>query len=332
MNRKPYISSAILGASAVVYIAGCLLVASSVFPSFAFNPFLLSDDEVLKTLTTQEFELFLGLMVILFSSMVSIATLEPTLKVSRRSNLWALSGLLAPAAVLLAIFMKPLPKEEEEQKEDGAAPLKPANATINGMMSYSCALLITLFFLCALWFCITNATLSQNQDPPDVLRSNCEAFNSLQRIISAQQKYIERDRDGDGQKSYALFVVHLWQSVHHHDGSPLSVSLIPRRLAFSRVPAFACEGYVFKSLYYRNLGKDYKRLDYHNEWAVVAFPVTVSESSAYHPLVLIASSDGNIHARRRDAGIPDGFPVNPAADGWKRIVDLSEIKLLSAGN
>jgi hypothetical protein len=153
------------------------------------------------------------------------------------------------------------------------------------------------------------------------------AYERLKAIAAAQERYRQNDWNGDGQKTYAAFQIHLWRSVDPQ-GTPIEVELIPRELGFAMVDAFALDGYVFESLHVRALLRDaegepasaklagMRELDPAKEWAVVAKPATPRQSGR---LDLLADSTGAIWATQaRGAGkVP--YPNDPAQAGWTEV-------------
>jgi hypothetical protein len=159
----------------------------------------------------------------------------------------------------------------------------------------------------------------------DMQANEVHAFENLRLIAQAQEKYKLRDWDGDGEKTYANFFVHLWTTVDN-ENEPVLIELIPRKLGFAMGSTEAVDGYYFIDLHSRALPvKGQKRkLYYEREWAVVGVPATLRKTGF---LLLLTDNSGHIFAKN-SREVPRSYPNNPLSDGWTRIESIQHLKAL----
>jgi hypothetical protein len=158
------------------------------------------------------------------------------------------------------------------------------------------------------------------------MRANeVEAFKNLKRIGQAQKEYIQKDWDGDGQRTYAKFSVHLWTSVDPQ-GTPIPVKLIPKELAFAKGHGRMLDGYYYRDLHKRASpeSKGTTKIAPEKDWAVVAVPADYGKTGF---LLFLADSSGEIFVRNQ-VEIPSYFPQSPVSGGWTRIKTLQHLKNL----
>jgi len=238
-----------------------------------------------------EVNLFVGLLVFCLGSLLSMSVIESLVVAKGRRDTWALAALLGPVGPILAIRLEPA----------APAPAKHEAATPSSAHRLIGVLLTVLLSAGLLWGAY--AWLGWSTEPTTVStdemkRNEQLAFRRLGAIIAAQERYREKDWDGDGKRSYAAFHVHLWQSVDR-DGNPVHVGLISRELGFAMVPGFSLDGYVFQSLHSRKpipagsalSARSGEELNPAEEWAVTAQPAAQSWTGM---LPLIAESSGKI--------------------------------------
>lgn len=175
------------------------------------------------------------------------------------------------------------------------------------------------------WSIVWLAGLNNEKNLPDVeeKRANeVEAFRNLKAIADAQEKYKQKDWDGDGKKVYAVFYVHLWRSVSLK-GEPIRVNLIPKKLAFAMEASGMVNGYYYKDLRLRGTeGGTGREFAYEKEWAVAALPGTKGITGL---LSLITDQTGTVYVTPRlHTGLD--FPRDPAANGWTRINTIEELR------
>ncbi|MCU0663927.1 MAG: hypothetical protein MUC50_16575 [Myxococcota bacterium] len=169
--------------------------------------------------------------------------------------------------------------------------------------------------------------------------ANQAAFLAVKDIGKAQTAYQKTDWDGDGQKKFALFVVHLWRTGRKNK-EPVDVNLIPEELAVARLSDFAYRGYSFRDLHCQMIGDDsspstppqeksnLRELDYSKEWALLANPELASqEDDIQKSLQFIALSDGRIFARHHQ---PDTIRCIPfeLENQWSLISSSADVSTL----
>jgi hypothetical protein len=263
-----------------------------------------------------EVNLLVGLLVFCLGSLLSISAVERLVVSKGRRDTWALSALLGPVGPILAIRLEPA----------APAPVKHEATAASRADRLVGPLLTVLLGVGLLWG--VYAWLTWSRSPASVstdeMKGNEQlAFRRLEAIIAAQERYKEKDWDGDGKRSYAAFHVHLWQSVDK-DGNPVPVGLISRELGFAMVPRFAMDGYVYESLHSRKAipaGSDLSArsgdgLDPAKEWAVSAQPAARSWTGM---LSLIAESSGKIWA-------PGPSGQGKATTRWTVVRSLEHLK------
>ena len=150
------------------------------------------------------------------------------------------------------------------------------------------------------------------------------AFENLRRISQAQAEYKKTDWDHDGRKTYAMFYVHLWKSIDANNES-VPVGLIDKELGFAMGLSRPLSGYYFLDL---NTGaipnnpREERVLDPEKEWAVTAVPIGYKNTGR---ITFLADNTGAIYAQKYYA-IPYRCPHDPAAEGWKKIENLQQLK------
>jgi len=154
--------------------------------------------------------------------------------------------------------------------------------------------------------------------------SEQSAFLNLQVISKAQKKYKETDWDKDGKKTYAKYFIHLWTSVDEA-GKPIFAGLIPKKLGFAFESARAIDGYYFVDLHDRQLpdNKGLQRLDYENQWAVLAMPVTADGQKEVR--YLLADNSGSIFIKSSKF-ISMQYIDNPVSNGWTEINTIQQLQ------
>lgn len=148
------------------------------------------------------------------------------------------------------------------------------------------------------------------------------AFKNLVRIREAQERYLERDWDGDGRRNYAKFFVHLWSSVRT-DGTRVPVNLISKELAFAEGTYRSKNGYYFEELHSRETTSGrIVDLDYSEEWALLGLPARDGITGV---CVFLADSTGSIYVIKT-LDVPEHVPADPLAHGWTKVKDVGELK------
>jgi hypothetical protein len=156
------------------------------------------------------------------------------------------------------------------------------------------------------------------------MQSNVQsAFLNLQTISQAQKKYKEKDWNGDGKKTYADYFIHLWTSVTT-TGNPVFVGLIPKRLGFALESSRAIDGYYFVDMHDKQLpdNKPVQRLDYENQWAVLAMPTSNGMTGM---LFFMADQSGHIFVNPAKF-VSTQYPDNPLLAGWIEVDTIQQLK------
>jgi hypothetical protein len=181
---------------------------------------------------------------------------------------------------------------------------------------------VTFFFIWAAfqWY---NRDSDQAQLPVGVMQTNeIHAFTNLLMISQAQKKYKEKDWDGDGKKTYALYFVHLWTSVSTKS-EPIRIELIPKKLAFAMETAKAIDGYYFIDLHDRiSQGGGQVPMDYEKQWAIMGLTASHGQTGM---LNFLADQTGSIFVNIAKYVAPQ-CPENPSAGGWVKIENIEQLK------
>jgi len=271
--------------------------------------------------------LFIGLVLFALGTPITVFGIERYVQSIARPDRWALMGLVGPLGVLLVTRLKP-----------GAAavgvPTARPRSRADRWVGWALTALIVAGWLggAALW-------LRGHRWPPratveEVKENERLAYQRLKLIVTAQAAYRERDWDGDGSRTYAPFVIHLWQSVDLR-GQPVAVDLIPRELGFAMVAPFAVDGYYFKSLYTRTLSSKeqaelpakggrpgFREIDPDKEWGVAAIPTIPRETGLR---VLVADETGAIWTPKSAGAWVTVQVSDPAQRGWIELKSLADL-------
>lgn len=189
--------------------------------------------------------------------------------------------------------------------------------------------IITFGFIWAAFECLQGNVIYKKPKLGSIPWNEVKAFGNIKKIAEAQERYIEKDWDGDNVEEYAAFYVHLWQSVDK-DAYPVQTRLISEELANAMVETQSLNGYYFKDLVGLKLSSEdgekaqVKVFDYEDEWGVVALPKRYGETGR---LAFLVDASGTIYAR--DAGTDNirskYYPHEPEKNGWKEVSDTDEL-------
>lgn len=295
---------AILGAAAVVGLllqtAGLWLLWIAWHPRPDFSPWA-----VFELPACVELDLVVGLVAFLAGSVFCAATVETTLRAARTH---------APAA----------PGRRMRR------------SMLDRLTAAALTSLASVGLLWAVWALLAHGRDDGAIDHAGIGRRELKAYRRLRQLMQAQDRYIEKDWDEDGERSYALFPVHLWQSVRESDGEPVRVDLIPRELAFAMVYSFALDGYVFDTLHFREpetmpgpeAGPEaFPEIDYHTDYAIVAVPKYYRMSGL---ISFLADRTGIVYASHSQAVRPGVYPADPTAGGWIPIRSQADLRELQS--
>lgn len=170
------------------------------------------------------------------------------------------------------------------------------------------------------------------------------AVTNLRLILDAQQKYRGVDWDGDGVKSYAKFIAHLWQTVDGN-ANPVKTRFISKKLGFAMGETKALDGYFYMGIYYKenpsivadsdedradssaNESEKNLKMDFSKEWAIVAIPAEYGRTGI---LKFIVTHDGEIHAKDGDTRRTPSVPKNFRRAEWIPIKGAVDIRKFHA--
>ncbi len=259
-----------------------------------------------------------ALLLAALGTLVLTAALESFAATLERSDRWALCALLGLPGLWIVSRLRPA----------WAVPHHvPQRRTLADRLV--ALLLCAAVGSCFAWGSLRWSTLGQPPKPSPAAAAANErlAYQRLGQIMEAQHQYRQRDWDGDGDRTYARFHVHLWQSVRT-DGQIVPTRLIPRRLGLAMVPGFALDGYyyrdVFSSAVLAHIQKkpaSTAALDPAREWAVAALPHKPKQTGT---LSFVAHSSGAIWAQ-----LPPSEDA-PSKPRWVKVGSMEQLKRLQA--
>ena len=268
----------------------------------------------------QELNLLGGLLLLAAGTLLLVFALERHAAALERSDRWALCALLGPAGLYIVSTLRPawaIPRR---------APQRQTTADRAVALLLTVAVLAGFVWAGTRWLSLGTAT---DRGAKQMRANELLAHQRLQEIARAQHQYRQRDWDGDGQKTYARFHIHLWRGVRP-DGVPVAVKLISRELAFAMAPGFALDGYYYKDIHARAVvatlqnrpaGSVTGRLDPAREWALAAIPYKPNETGV---LSFIAHSSGAIWTQLPVTG---DAPTKPK---WVKITSKEHLQRLQA--
>jgi len=195
--------------------------------------------------------------------------------------------------------------------------MKNKNYSIIGILL---TFLVSIGFIWSIYQIFSNEFLFERSLKNIRKRNEIRTYKNLNKIIKAQEKFIKKDWNKDGNFTYSDFLVHLWKTFDQ-SGEPVKVNLIPRKLAFAMGTTRAIDGYYFIDIRLKEKEKREKlKINYQKEWAIAAFPADQNSGE----LTFLISENKVIYAKEK-TGLIDHFPSNPILSGWKRIDKISQI-------
>jgi hypothetical protein len=276
-----------------------------------------------------EINFAIGAVVFLLGTIFIMFSLESKAINAGRKTVVALLGFISPVGIIIASKLKKRPVGESAEKEQ---PPEEKICLVGSLFT----VIVTMVFL---W--TGYQWLQRNNFPPKLSKEQIQsneilAFERLKQICEAQHKYILKDWDGDGQKNYAQFLAHLWQSIDSN-ANPVKVNLLRRKLAFAMRRPYAIDGYIYVDIHYRSSKNkdDYavavkeNEIDPNTGFAIGAFPAANKETGL---LSFIITQKGDIHAKPLDHityGTSLGFwvcPVDFAQEAWRQIQNVDDLK------
>jgi hypothetical protein len=318
-------SAVLLVPLGAIQLLGALVTAGALLGWGRANPFRYLTDPLLLQLDNPELNLLLGLTTYLISTVFLIAVLEAGLLGQHGRGRQSLLGLLPVVGVAIPLFFWPRTQMRDSSWEIPAT---------TGGRRVPAAILMGLAGGMVLLGVLVVAQIEKPLEPPAYIsasEANHAAFLAVTEIAEAQTAYRKSDWDGDGQKEFALFVVHLWRT-GRKNAEPVDVNLIPEDLAVARNSDFAHRGYSFRNLHCRTMGDEashQRELDYSKEWALFAEPeIAAQEDENEKRLQFIALSDGRFFARQYQ---PDAIRCIPLdlEKQWSPISSSADISRLT---
>jgi hypothetical protein len=275
-----------------------------------------------------EINFIIGAAIFLLGTIFIMFWLESKAINEGRKTVVALLGFVSPVGIIIASKLKKRPVRGPVEKEQ---PPEKKICLVGSIFT----VIVTVVFLWAGY-----QWLQRNNFPPKLSKAQIQsneilAFERLKRICEAQHKYILKDWDGDGQKNYAQFIPHLWQSIDSNS-DPVRVDLLPRKLAFAMRRPYAIDGYIYVDIHYRSLKNKYgyalavkeNEIDPARGFAVGAFPAANKESGM---LSFIITQEDDIHAKPLEHikyGTWIGFmncPVNFTQEDWRQVHNIDDV-------
>ncbi|UCG13398.1 MAG: DUF2950 family protein [Deltaproteobacteria bacterium] len=214
-------------------------------------------------------------------------------------------------------------------------------STASRTVSVTLTLLAAVAFFWAATEWLERNPWSPTGDRVDVFMNESTVYPNLMTIAEAQERFRQVDWNGDGEKTYALFLVHLWRTVDANV-EPVEVNLIPKRLGFAMERSLATGGYYYRDLHKRELPPEAKSakvwsearnnsdksrpIDPTLEWYMAAVPKIYRRTGVH---TFIVDGSGRIYAKDLDGRIISMYPYSPAHIGWKLIQTRKDLEDLT---
>ncbi|MGA1824580.1 MAG: DUF2950 family protein [bacterium] len=200
------------------------------------------------------------------------------------------------------------------------------------LLRLCCILCVYICFVSGSFYSIYNDTNAQNKKASleRIISNENRIVNYLRVIHDAQNRYHAVDWDEDGVKTYAQFIVHLWQTVDKQ-AFPIKNRFIPKKVAFAMGKSRAMNGYYFLDIRLKESGNMHqspqsRALDLKHEWAITAAPADYGHTGM---LTFIVSNSGKIYAQDIKNRTVQSLPEQLIrAEGWKEIKNKNDIILL----
>ena len=312
----------------ILQAAGLIIAVSAFNQSLDFPiPF-----ETLLPLAV-EINFTIGAVIFLLGTIFIVFSLESKAINAGRNPAVALLGFISPVGIIIASKFKKRSICESAEKEQ--TPKK--KICLVGSIFTA---IVTAIFLWGGYQWLQRNNFPPKLSPAQIQSNEMLAFERLKQICDAQHEYILNDWDGDGQKTYAQFLAHLWQSIDSN-ADPVKVALLPRKLAFAMREPFAIDGYIYVDLHYsltRSKNKqdssasvEIHEIDPNTGFAVSALPASNKKTGM---LSFIITQKGDIYARPLDHiiyGPRLGLlpcPTDFAQEGWRQIHNIGDLKKL----
>ena len=276
-----------------------------------------------------EINFIIGAVVFFLGTIFIVFSLESKAINAGKNPAVALLGFISPVGIIIASKFKKRPICESAEK--GQPPGKKI-CLIGSIFT----VIVTAVFIWGGYQWLQRNNFPPKLSPAQIQSNEILAFERLKQIREAQQKYILKDWDGDGQKNYAQFLAHLWQSVDS-SADPVKVGLLPRKLAFAMRRPFAIDGYIYVDLHYsftrpnkhNYAAVEINEIDPNTGFAISALPASNKETGV---MSFIITQKGDVHARTLDHityGSRLGLlpcPTNFTQEGWRQIHNIDDLK------
>ncbi len=285
-----------------------------------------------------EVNLFVGLVMFGVGTTVLAAVMERAAAASGRRRAWALAAFGGPfgaAAFALALSGKfgPVPSVKPDPEAGLSRDVPPGHyrpgehpgQAVRTRLDRACGIGLTAagaaFILWAAGQWLGLDAPPPEPDPSAIAGNERLALSRLRLIARAQEEYRRTDWDGDGEFTYAMFLVHLWRTV---DGNsdPVDAGLVPKDLAFAMAASLAVDGYFYVILNARDGPPGSYDLygvpfDATREWAVAAVPRKHGKTGLR---TFLAHSSGKAHSRDQGGGAPTVYPRDDGlSERWREV-------------
>ena len=182
-------------------------------------------------------------------------------------------------------------------------------------------ILATMFFIWGIYQLINISDHPHQITEDDILSNEIEAFDNLNMIIKAQNKFYSKDLDKDGIKNYAEFLPHLW--IYARKGiEPLELKLISEEITFSKSSHDGYKGYIYTNLHKKQINPDeLKDINYEKKWAVIAYPKNMNITGR-----LIFIVDNNMIFAKKNVHNTKILAADLEKDGWVKILSEEDVR------
>lgn len=278
-----------------------------------------------------EVELLIGVCAAAVGTPLAMLVIERhAMRIGRRDR-WALLALLGPIGLGIAARLAPRAPTARRRR-----PMPRTLADRVVAVVVVVVLSVALLWGAARW--LRGYAWPFEVDSQRVAALERRAYERILEVAAAQATYRQRDWDGDGELTYAPFLIHLWQSVDLA-GNPVPVGLVSRELGFAMVREFALDGYTFESLHVRAASPEaakatsaerrrgLRELDPAEEWAAVARPAFPRRTGG---LTFLTDSTGAVWVAPSVGAARLAYPGDPDARGWIRVRSADELAAVQA--
>lgn len=279
-----------------------------------------------------EFNLARALLFYLPGTLALLYALESWAVKNGRHGSWALTALLGPVGLLALRLLKPAPRVTVPEP----VPVLHVRTRVDRVVGMALLLLVVFGLVWTVQESWPGLRWPPRITGRSMREAEVKAYRRLQAIQAAQERYKQQDWDNDGKKTYAAYLVHLWQSVDSQ-GRTIPVQLLPRRLAFAMGEEFGFDGYFYRSLNIRDpapgvptsiIPEHLPRLNPENEWALVAAPMSPDQTAL---ISFFTDQSGKIWAQTGAwGGYLRTLPADWPATDWIEIKSEQDLEKLQS--